>query len=334
MKPENLNAPFKEAWDPTEMQYLTIAASLNITSVELRSAAIDISMLYSFREEGLDAVYCNFNVWSENSDLAMWVSPFPAEVWLVSFIIVMAFLRQDSSSKYLTMWTTISLFFASAMLLAQIELYLTGNLLAPPRYKVLRTLSEFFANDFTLVYSSEKTGKYQSIKSRLQEEFVMKKLGAFPHDKTIVLRDHWGNQTSYVRKHTPTNVILLNGKYSVPYEHLSLQNLVLGGEYECYEIPDIAVMEGRFAVVNNMIRVEIGNKIKSLDQGGFPILWEKQLKHLYNLLAMKWKNMKEASPYVKLKTLRSFFKTVGIAIILHAVICIAEVTSTGERSWS
>lgn len=91
-----------------------------------------------------------------------------------------------------------------------------------------------------------------------------------------------------MRKNTPKHVALVYNKRSVLYTLLHLQNLVLQGQYECFLVYDIALSVGRFAVVHNMLKVEIGNSIKTLDMGGFPNLWECQLYHFYRLRAMNW----------------------------------------------
>lgn len=227
--------------DPNERQLLTIAAVVNVTFKQFRYSEMlqfvwgyyhqgfrslryyywDVSKLNSFRYEGFSTVYCNFNVWSENSDLSVWVSPFTPEVWLVSFIIVVVtilvgflrvlsrlkkirieydllkalgesvfaicekFLRQASTCKRLSGWIIVTLYFTSFMFPAQYELYLTANLVVPPRYQELRTLGEFFSNDYTLIYASEEIHNL-SIRTELEDEFERQKLGKFPHEKNII----------------------------------------------------------------------------------------------------------------------------------------------------
>lgn len=183
-----------------------------------------VNALNSFRYSGYHAIYCNFNVWSENTDLAVWVSPFTQEVYLGCILIVSAvaifrifsdslkpekiwvnfelmrsmgeamfticssFVRQTLMRKYVSKWIFVSMLFTSFMLIAQYEFYLTTNLVIPPRYQIFRTMSEFFANGYTLVYESEEGENMMSVRIQLQEEFVQKSLGKFPHDKTIVIR--------------------------------------------------------------------------------------------------------------------------------------------------
>lgn len=40
----------------------------------------EINMMHSFRNEGYSAIYCDFNVWSENSDFTVWISAFAPNV--------------------------------------------------------------------------------------------------------------------------------------------------------------------------------------------------------------------------------------------------------------
>lgn len=91
-------------------------------------------------------------------------------------------------SKRFSIWIVVPLFFTTFMLLAQYELYLTVNLVAPPGYKLLHNLSEFFANDHTIVYLSEDVQGFSSTKNQLVKEYARISLGGFPHEKTIVAR--------------------------------------------------------------------------------------------------------------------------------------------------
>lgn len=104
------------------------------------------------------------------------------------FTICSSFVRQTLMRKYVSKWIFVSMLFTSFMLIAQYEFYLTTNLVIPPRYQIFRTMSEFFANGYTLVYESEEGENMMSVRIQLQEEFVQKSLGKFPHDKTIVIR--------------------------------------------------------------------------------------------------------------------------------------------------
>lgn len=183
----------------------------------------DTGILYGFRYRGLNLVYCNFNVWSEISELSVWVSPFTREVWWhcvaiffvarcvngfkyvgqirgnlfdclkavgeVVFAIFATFMRQSASCTALSNVTFVSLVFTSFMLLAQYELFITGNLLAPPRPEVFRTLGEVFKNGYTLVYGSEEDDpNIFPVRVQLEDEFEMKSLGNFIHDQTLVIR--------------------------------------------------------------------------------------------------------------------------------------------------
>lgn len=114
------------------------------------------------------------------------------------------------------------------------------------------------------------------------------------------------------------------------YRFLYLQKKILKGQYKCFLIPDIALYQGKFAGVSNMLRVEIGQCIKGLDQGGFSNLWMRQIRNFYNLKAIKWPSMKVASPYISTNTLASFSSTVGIILILLWTIFIAELLSYPE----
>lgn len=180
-----------------------------------------VNILYSFRYEGYHAINCDFDVWSEKSDFKVWLSPFAIEVWLVSlafvfiarilkgilqfqrnplnlkllrtraelvFPICVEFRKQLSYRNVSSIWITVSLFFTGSVLLWHYELYLTANLIAPSRYNILHTLSEFFSNQYTLVYPSEEMQGVVSVRSQLQDEFVWKSLGYFPHEKPIITR--------------------------------------------------------------------------------------------------------------------------------------------------
>lgn len=226
-----------------EMQYLSIANVLNVTFVKLpysesndydwgfyypsisskNYAYSSLRELQSFRCEGYHISYCNFNVWSENTDLAVWVSPFGKNIWvctvliipivvfililqevlefrkciyyeliksvgIIVFVICVNFVRQVSTSKNLSRWIVVSLFFTSFILLAQYELYLTGNLVVPPPFEKIRAIREFFDRGYTLVYANEDNGKYVSTRSQLLEEFREKSLGNFSDEKTITIR--------------------------------------------------------------------------------------------------------------------------------------------------
>lgn len=236
----------REECTSDERKYLTIAALVNVTFVSVRHTEMEnnkwgfyylayslarydyhtIDKLYSFQYEGYHALYCDFEVWSENSELAVWVSPFARNVWLSSFTIVLivviarilkntvsfqrskisldfdllkslgvllfymcaAFLRQASITKDFSRWIVVCLHFTCFMLLAQYELYLTANLVAPPRHKIIRTLDEFFAKGYTLVYQTEEFDGFTSVRTRLEEEFVRKYKEDFPRNKTIITR--------------------------------------------------------------------------------------------------------------------------------------------------
>lgn len=235
-------APRREACSIQETQYLTMTATLNVTFVQVPLSEYqtykwgyyhtsmicsefyyEINMLHSFRHEGY-AIYCNFNIWSENSDLATWVSPFAWEVLLgftlimltvimieilksffkrancfvnfesvknvgqVVFTIWAILVRQTLIISHISVCIFVSFLFTSFVMLVQYELYLTSNLVRPPRYVPLHTLREFFANDYTLVYSSKEIDNLVSLRSQLEEEFVQKSLGDFPHNKTMVIR--------------------------------------------------------------------------------------------------------------------------------------------------
>lgn len=237
-------APGRNGCDLNEIEYLTIGNILNISflvvpfpdwqthlwgyfeqNIKFEGYAYGtINQLYSFRYDGYHGIYCNFNVWSENSDLAAWVSAFSPVVWLCCAVIVLMVVmqrslrdlfkpqgsfwklnlikdavevilailaihvRQTPSPKRVSLWILVSFQFTSFMLIAQYELYLTGNLVMPPRYEKLRTLSEFFANDYTVVYPSEEADGMISTSTDLQKEFVRKSLRSVPYDKTIVIR--------------------------------------------------------------------------------------------------------------------------------------------------
>lgn len=229
-----------------EMKYLAVGDILNITFLQFPDSDWamynwgyfhqdlmhseyfykDLNMLYSFRYEGHHAIYCNFNVWSENSNLGMWMSPFTSLVWTscalilvtlvilrvlkdvvecgniavnfeliknlgeVVFAIFATFIKQALNSKHLSKLVLVPLLFTSFMLLSQYELFLTTNLVIPPRYEKYLTLRKVFANDYILVYAaqSQEGNDLLSITSLLQQEYKQKSLGNFPHDKTIPIR--------------------------------------------------------------------------------------------------------------------------------------------------
>lgn len=87
----HLAPPSKEC-PQCDIQHLTIALILNISFVQvplhkyphhkwggflkhfaLRDIYRRLKLYSSFKYEGTHAIYCNFNVWSENSDSAVWV---------------------------------------------------------------------------------------------------------------------------------------------------------------------------------------------------------------------------------------------------------------------
>lgn len=231
-------SPLRKFCSTEERQYLTLSDILNLTFVPSITFShrwgyfhenihvskfyyVHINIVVSLEPEGFNALHCNFNVWSERSDLHVWVSAFGKEVWLgcagmvgvlvlgrifkdlfhlakirmmvknvaeVVFSICATFVRQASTSKYLSVWIFVSLLFSSFILLAQYEIYLTANLVIPPPAEKFGTLRAFFDKGYTLVYRSEEYVGMFSVRSKLEEEFARNSLGGFPHEKTIRLR--------------------------------------------------------------------------------------------------------------------------------------------------
>ncbi|OXA41580.1 hypothetical protein Fcan01_23764 [Folsomia candida] len=142
-----------------------------------------------------------------------------------------------------------------------------------------------------------------------------------------ILSPNWKNESAYIRKPSPRNVALVGNKLRVLVLLVQLENQVLKGEYKCFAIYDIALNEGRLAIVNNKLRFEIGQTIEALARGGYPTLWERQLKHFHKLKSSRWQSLKEASPYISINTLSPFFNTMGITIIAFAVIYLLEIVS-------
>ncbi|OXA45875.1 hypothetical protein Fcan01_19221 [Folsomia candida] len=374
-------APSKQICIPVERKYLTIGNILNVTILQIPNAMwkdhdwgfyhvgyhhnryfySDIPPLYSIHYDGYHAIYCDFNVWSENSDLTVWLSPFVPEVWLTtcliflvalvvqilkhflkpdtpvinlgllknlgefSFAICAQFFRQTSCSSRIPKWIIVPLFFTSFMLIAQYELFLTGNLVVPPRVVILGTLSEFFANSYTLVFASEDIDGVVSPLSQLQEEFILQSLGNFPKEKCIVTGYQWKNETAYIKKHRPRTVVLLDNKLLAIHSHAYLRNIILKGQFKCFAIYDIALNEASFEYVDNMLRHEIGHSIKGLDQGGFSKLWDREIKHLIHLKAARLSKLRLESPYITINMLSSFFKAVGLSVLLLAAVAMVEV---------
>ncbi|OXA42366.1 Monofunctional isopimaradiene synthase, chloroplastic [Folsomia candida] len=321
---------------------------LKATSSSMRYTYSQIKSFHLAEYAGSDALYCNFNVWSENSDLAEWASPFSIGVWLVGFVTVVATVlfvtlkdiyqfKKDTVayeilSRFGTQFFIICVKFRSFMLPSQYELYLTANLVVPPRYKVLRTLSEFFDNNYTLVYDSREIANYTSTRSRLVDEFLRKSLREFPHGKTIVTWPYWNNLTKYVRKRSPRNVILIDDKALSFRGFLWLQKRWLKGKYDCFVVSDISLVKAIFYRVQNMLRVEIVESIKGLEMGGFRNLWFRQFKHYRKMRAMNWPSSKPPSPYISINTLKPFFKTLALTVVLFGVIFTGEViTNAGMR---
>ncbi|OXA41464.1 hypothetical protein Fcan01_23688, partial [Folsomia candida] len=146
-------------------------------------------------------------------------------------------------------------------------------------------------------------------------------------------RPYWDNGTDYIRKNSPKRVALLNGRLPAFRQRLALQNRDLNGKYECFLAFDVALFEGKFAYVHNLLKAEIAQSIKGLDQGGFQSLWERLIMHGYKVQAMEWSKPREASSYVSINTLSPFFKVVGISLVLLGVICILEIVSSRQEMW-
>lgn len=183
-----------------------------------------MNTLFSFRYEGYHVIYYNFDIWSEKSDLAAWVSPFTPRVWLgclvfigisglviividlsksegytgifpvlknvgdVIFTILAIFVRQSTNNRQRSNWIIGFLLLASLALLVQYEVHLMENLVTPPVFEKFCTLNEFFAHGYTIVYKSDEGRGWAPIRSRLQQEFNEQSLGHFPHNKTIAIR--------------------------------------------------------------------------------------------------------------------------------------------------
>lgn len=130
--------------------------------------------------------------------------------------------------------------------------------------------------------------------------------------------------SAYVTKNSPKNFVLSHDTDYALKALLKLQNQKLNGKYECFLIRDIALNNAYFGVCNNALRFEIGESIRGLEQGGFNILWRQQYKYNIRMSAMKWPQLRVASPYISINTLLPFFYTVGITMILFGVVLIAE----------
>ncbi|OXA42339.1 hypothetical protein Fcan01_22696 [Folsomia candida] len=148
-------------------------------------------------------------------------------------------------------------------------------------------------------------------------------------------RHDWEKLILYVAKNSPRNVILIEAKAKAIVYHLEIQHGLLEGQYECFLIYDVALNDGWFAMAENMLRVEIGYRIKALDQGRFPNLWDGEIMHFVTLKAMQLTPMRVASPYISTNTLSSFFYVSGISLILFGVLFIAEATicEKGRVRW-
>ncbi len=237
-----------------ELVYLAISDKLNITFIissttralesmtgfYLQHANRDVfyymhtNQLFALNYKTYHGIYCNFKVWSEQSDLIVWVSPLAPMVWLDCAVIVLllvilrilkdlikpgkirinfklvekledvvfatflTFVRQHSNMTNFSTWISVSLLFTSFMIVAQYELFLTVNLVMPPKHEQLRTLSEFFSHDYTVVYPSEETEGVASVKTQLEQEFKEKSLPDFPHHKTIIIRYDTSTADYYV----------------------------------------------------------------------------------------------------------------------------------------
>lgn len=138
---------------------------------------------------------------------------------------------------------------------------------------------------------------------------------------------------SYVGKHSPKNVILTESKAKAIVYHLERQHGLLEGQCECFLIYDIALNDGWFAFAENLLRVEISQNIKALDQGGLKNLWDREIMHFVRLKAMQLAPMRVASPYISTNTLSSFFYVSGISLILFGIIFIAEATIYEKGRW-
>ncbi|OXA41000.1 hypothetical protein Fcan01_24212 [Folsomia candida] len=145
---------------------------------------------------------------------------------------------------------------------------------------------------------------------------------------------NWANETDYIRKHSPKNVALLSRNLDVFSSLLQLQQQVLKGVYKCFATKNVALNEGRFAVLTNILRFEIAQSIKMLDQGGFQSVWDREIRHFLKLKAMKWPEMKAPSDYISMNTLWPFFKIVGIALMFVFIIGILEVVWPGGKMWT
>lgn len=138
--------------------------------------------------------------------------------------------------------------------------------------------------------------------------------------------------TKYVRKRSPRNVILIDDKALSFRGFLWLQKRWLKGKYDCFVVSDISLVKAIFYRVQNMLRVEIVESIKGLEMGGFRNLWFRQFKHYRKMRAMNWPSSKPPSPYISINTLKPFFKTLALTVVLFGVIFTGEViTNAGMR---
>lgn len=108
------------------------------------------------------------------------------------------------------------------------------------------------------------------------------------------MRHGWQSETSYIRKSNPHKFFLHKDRIGAFYLFVELQNWVLQGEYHCFLIPDIALTRPIFTILNNLLRAEIGHGIKSLEMGGFPKKWERDIMNFYEVKAIIWPKMKVA----------------------------------------